>query len=400
MNWKPRKLDQCAKFLSGGTPSKSNVGYWTGDIPWVSSGEMVQSFIEDTELHLSADGALNGTRTVPKHTVLAVVRGMSLAKEFRVSITQREMTFNKDIKAFRCADDIDPHFLFYALKARKNHIRELATEASHGTKKLETDVLGSVEILVPDTVEIQKAAASIALNYDDLIENNRRRIALLEDAARQLYKEWFVRFRFPGHEHVEIINGLPEGWELTTLGAVCDTNVKSYSAKNLPEYIRYIDIAAVDKGEIVSNPPISSAEAPGRARQIASHGDVIWSNVRPNLRAYALVMHPESFDVFSTGFTILSSDHLPYSYLYYITTTDDFVAYLVNQTTGASYPAVRHGDFERAEILLPPKRLLNEFQAVCEPNFELAANLRRQGEQLAKARDFLLPRLMSGTLTV
>jgi type I restriction enzyme S subunit len=164
--------------------------------------------------------------------------------------------------------------------------------------------------------------------------------------------------------------------------------------------LRYIDISAVNRGEITLNCPIQSNDAPGRARRIANHGDVIWSNVRPNLRAFALVMHPEEIDVFSTGFTVLSSVYLPYSYLYLFTTADSFVNYLVNHTTGASYPAVRPDDFERADVVVPPKQLMATFHEMCEPNFEMATVLRQQNQNLAKARDLLLPKLMNGTVTV
>jgi type I restriction enzyme S subunit len=103
---------------------------------------------------------------------------MSLAKEFRVSITQREVAFNQDLKAFACAPELAPEFLFYALQAQREHIRDLATEASHGTKKLETDVLADVQIPLPSLVT-QGQVVSILAAYDDLIENNRRRMALL-----------------------------------------------------------------------------------------------------------------------------------------------------------------------------------------------------------------------------
>src|SRR5436309_16009243 len=110
---------------------------------------MSERHIHDTELRITAEAPAEGSRLIPANTVLAVVRGMSLAKEFRVSITKREMAFNQDLKAFACEPDIDPEFLFYAVFARRNHIRELATEASHGTKKLETDTLAAVELPVP-----------------------------------------------------------------------------------------------------------------------------------------------------------------------------------------------------------------------------------------------------------
>src|SRR5437867_946808 len=133
--WPLRRLGDCAKFLSGGTPSKARSDFWEGDIPWVSSGEMTETRIHDTPLRITADAAEDGSRLVPANTVLAVVRGMSLAKEFRVAITKREVAFNQDLKAFDCKAEVDPEFLFYALFARREYIRDLATEASHGTKK-------------------------------------------------------------------------------------------------------------------------------------------------------------------------------------------------------------------------------------------------------------------------
>ena len=92
--WEKRTLGSCAKFLSGGTPSKSRSDFWEGDLPWVSSGEMTELRLHDTVLHISEEAALQGSKVVPAKTILAVVRGMSLAKEFRISITQREMAFN------------------------------------------------------------------------------------------------------------------------------------------------------------------------------------------------------------------------------------------------------------------------------------------------------------------
>ncbi len=104
---------------------------------------------------------------------------MSLAKEFRIAITKREVAFNQDLKAFDCAPDVEPEFLFYALCARREHIRELATEASHGTKKLETDVLAAVQLPIPKP-DVQRRVIAIASAYDELMENNQRRMALLE----------------------------------------------------------------------------------------------------------------------------------------------------------------------------------------------------------------------------
>jgi type I restriction enzyme S subunit len=394
VSWKPRRLDQCAKFASGGTPSKANAAYWSGDIPWVSSGEMSQSFLEDTDLHVSSDGAESGTRMVPKHTVLAVVRGMSLANEFRISITQREMTFNQDIKALHCAEGIDPYFLFYALKARKNHIRQLATEASHGTKKLETDTLSAVEILVPETLEAQKSAASIALNYDDLIENNRRRIGLLEEAARQLYKEWFVRFRFPGHEHVRIIDGVPAGW---TKEKLSDLAIATYGHAFKSELF---------SEEPVGRPVVRIRDVPDRSSQtwtteeaptgktlengdflIGMDGDfhmnfwaggTAWLNQR--------VVRLMGKGCFSTGLLRVSIERQ--------------IMDLNETITGTTVKHLGAKHLDRIDLLVPPRALLDQSNEFCEKTRELVVNLSSQNLQLARARDLLLPKLMNGAIAV
>jgi type I restriction enzyme S subunit len=223
---------------------------------------------------------------------------------------------------------------------------------------------------------------------------------LLEESARLLYREWFVYLRFPGHEHTKIIDGVPEGWERTTLGACVRTNPQSYKASNLPEHISYIDITSVDRGLINGSTPYSSSDAPGRARRKVCDGDVIWSNVRPNLQAYALIQFPAPKDVVSTGFTVLRSTSLTFTYIYLFVTTKSFVDYLVNRATGSSYPAVRPDDFEAAKIVVPPRTLLTEFHDITEPMFRLINSLNMQNRRLSAARDMLLPRLMSGELTV
>ena len=221
---------------------------------------------------------------------------------------------------------------------------------------------------------------------------------MLEKSARQLYKEWFVHLRFPGHAHVKTKDDVPEGWERLMLGEIAHTNEESYKAKSLPTEFNYIDISSVKLGRILTKTAMLSSEAPGRARRKAKDGDIIWSNVRPNLRAYALVLEPGITDVFSTGFTVLSGKKVPFTWLYLFTTSDSFVGHLVNHATGAGYPAVRPDDFKRAKVVVPPKPLLSQFHESIEPNFRLISTLGQQCQSLARVRDLLLPRLMNGEL--
>lgn len=297
-------------------------------------------------------------------------------------------------------DMIDRGFLYYLLNAPSYRAQVRASASGSTVRHTSPGRVKACRVTIPEDIRLQSKIAGILSAYDNLIENNRQRIALLEDAARMLYREWFVYFRFPGHEHARIADGIPEGFELRRLGDVVLTNADSYAARELPEVITYVDIASVTRGRIVSRTRMTAAEAPGRARRKASDGDVIWSNVRPNLRAYALVLDPQESDVFSTGFTVLTPRNVPFSWLYLCVTTDTFIGHLVNHATGAGYPAVRPADFEGAAVLVPPARLLDLFHEATEASFRLISKLNVQCEKLAQARDLLLPRLMKGEIVV
>ena len=291
-----------------------------------------------------------------------------------------------------------PRFLhYYFLSNDWRSVIETSVISGATVDRIPLTRFPNFEVRLPD-VKTQARIVSILSAYDDLIENNRRRIQLLEQAARLLYKEWFVRLRFPGHAHVKVNDGVPEGWERKSLGEIAATNAESYKVGELPDRIQYTDISAVEEGRIVAKNMMTSAEAPGRARRKANSGDTIWSNVRPNLRAYALVLEPEGNDVFSTGFTVLSPIAVPFTYLYLLVTTDEFVGHLANHATGASYPAVRPDDFERAIVLVPSTRILRLFQDTIEPIYRFVHVLEKEMASLSQARDLLLPRLMSGDL--
>jgi type I restriction enzyme S subunit len=233
------KLGDCIKLLSGGTPSKSKEIYWGGDIPWISNKDMKIARIYDSEDHITELGAKNGTHLVPAGTILIVVRGMILAKKFPVALAMREIAFNQDLKAIDCRANINSQFLFYWLQGKEYEILGLADEAAHGTKRIQTDRLINYPIKLPDIV-IQRKIAAILSAYDDLIENNTRRIKILEDMAQALYREWFVNFRFPGHENVQMVDSplgmIPEGWEVKALASFGKVVTGKTPSKKVPEY--------------------------------------------------------------------------------------------------------------------------------------------------------------------
>jgi type I restriction enzyme S subunit len=403
MTWRELTLGDCVTLQSGGTPSKANAAYWSGPVPWVSAKDMTTLRLQDTEDHVSVEAIGNGTRLVQKGTLLAVVRGMSLAKEFRIVEVQRPMAFNQDVKAIIPRDGVDSRFILYSLLARREYVLGIADEAAHGTKRLQTDRFLAVPVSLPN-LPMQRRIASILSAYDDLIENNTRRIAILEEMARRIYEEWFVRFRFPGHDQVQKVASelglIPEEWRVGSLGEAAAINARSIRPADAPLEILYIDIASVVPGAITQKQPYRFSEAPGRARRVVGHGDVIWSCVRPNRRSYALILQPEPALIASTGFAVLSAKSVPYSYLYFAVTTDDFVGFLTNHATGAAYPAVTASTFEAAPFLIPEEEVADQFHAVVAPMLDLSETLKRKNANLRATRDLLLPKLISGELDV
>jgi len=393
----------CSRITSGGTPSRAKPEYFCTQQEghrWVKSKELLDCVITDTEEHITDQGLQKSSaKYLPEKTVLVAMYGANVGQ---LGWLRYPATVNQAI----CGLVVDPlkanfRYVYYALLATREGLIAKAQGAAQ--QNLNQDAIKSFEIPSPD-LPTQRRIASILSAYDDLIENNTRRIAILEEMARRIYEEWFVRFRFPGHEQVKMVESelglIPEGWKIVSLGDVSAINAKSIRPANAPDEILYIDIASVVPGAITQKQPYRFSEAPGRARRVVQNGDVIWSCVRPNRRSYALVLQPEPTLIASTGFAVLSAKSVPYSYLYFSVTTDDFVGFLTNHATGAAYPAVTASTFESAQLLMPQAEVADRFHSIAAPLLDLSETLKRKNANLRATRDLLLPKLISGELDV
>ena len=298
---------------------------------------------------------------------------------------------------------VDPVFLFYALQSDFGQ-GELKARGS-GTTVLGIKQSELRKVRIPIfPLPVQRRIAGILSAYDELIENSQRRIRLLEAMSRALYHEWFVHFRFPGHKKLQRVasplGDIPQGWEVKKLATVAEVNRAQINARTAPDEVHYIDISSVSPGQIDSVTTYAFADAPGRARRIVQHGDVLWSCVRPNRRSHAQVMHPEPETIASTGFAVLTATKVPFTFLYFATTTDDFVTFLTNNATGAAYPAVSGSTFEKADLLIPPAPLLKKFGDATIPMAEQIHTHQRQIQNLRRTRDLLLPRLLAGQVDI
>ena len=256
-------------------------------------------------------------------------------------------------------------FIYYYLKGSYGNLTNLKLGGSQ--QNLNSQSLKSFPITHPD-VGTQSKIAAILSAYDDLIENNQRRIELLEKMAEEIYREWFVRMRFPGHEKVRFVKGVPQDWRVAELKELAAVNPSSISRRDKPETILYVDISSVSTNQIEEVTTYAYSEAPGRARRRVKHGDVIWSSVRPANRAYCLIYEPPENLIVSTGFAVVRPNAAtPFSFLFFAVTSNPFVDQMTMVAKGAAYPATSFDDFEKAKLLVPSDELLKSFHEKAEP---------------------------------
>jgi type I restriction enzyme, S subunit len=181
--WEVVRLADCGTWVSGGTPSKQNPRYWNGDIPWISAKSLHTFFLEDSEDRITAEGAANGTRLVPEGSVLFLVRGMSLASEFRLGVAARELALNQDTKAIVPREDIDGLLIALLLRHETDTVLGLVDDATHGTKRLQTDLIESLKLALPPPKLRSALVSHLRILADRQLHNQRenRTLAALRD---------------------------------------------------------------------------------------------------------------------------------------------------------------------------------------------------------------------------
>ena len=247
-------------------------------------------------------------------------------------------------------------------------------------------------------LDVQKKIGGILSSYDDLIENNRRRIQLLELAARLLYKEWFVYLRFPGHEHTKIKNGIPEGWERTFLPDVIDVNPKTPIEK--VKEIWYVPMSALSEAGMTAETRDFERRTTHTTVKFQKN-DVLLARITPCLEngktGLAYFLGDDEVACGSTEFIVLRGKRVSHVFTYCLARSYPFRGNAIKSMIGSSgRQRVQASCFDEYKVPLPPKHLLEMFDDIAHGSFEQIRVLIAQNDRLAKARDLLLPRLMNG----
>ncbi|MHB1115546.1 restriction endonuclease subunit S [Sideroxydans sp.] len=277
----------------------------------------------------------------------------------------------------------------------KQYVNSVKGGAAQGNANARTLTL--FKFRLPPT-DVQERIAEILEYYDDLIENNRRRIQLMEESARLLYKEWFVQMRFPGHEHVKIIDGVPEGWERKNLDELCYQVKVSIDPSEVEEGTPYIGLEHIPRRSITLS-EWETAEKVTSGKYSYQEGDIIFGKIRPYFHkvGFALTSGITSSD----AIVIRPHQAKHYAYLLMLISSDQFVA-LASQTVkeGSKMPRADWTFLSQQYFLVPSGSLLEVFQEQIATIVKQLKVLSFQNKQLAQARDILLPRLLNGELAV
>lgn len=248
------------------------------------------------------------------------------------------------------------------------------------------------EVCLPQ-LDVQRHLASILAAYDDLIENNRRRIRLLEQAARMLYEEWFVRLRFPGYEGTTVTNGVPDGWETKPLSALCNDVRKSVDPKTLPPDTAYIGLEHMPRRSITLN-EWTSSDGVESAKLAFREGDVLFGKIRPYFHKVGFTL---TGGIASSDAIVIRPVDRYYEYMLLLLSSDGFVS-LASKTVreGSKMPRADWNFLSASDVLVPEPATLNAFRRVTRPVLDQLRNRALSSRRLAAGRDLLLPRLMSG----
>lgn len=371
--------DICTKVCSGGTPTSSNPAYYDGNIPWLNTNEVNFCNIYSTNKTISEEGLKkSAAKYVPENTVIVAMYGVTAGKcaIAKIPLTTNQACCNLIIDK----EKADYCYVYYYLRQQSDSLNKLAIGGAQ--QNLNALTIKKFKIALP-TLPTQKKIASILSAYDRLIENNTRRIRLLEQMAENLYKEWFVRFRFPEHEKVEMVNGLPKGWKVEKIKE-CVKRLpfgRTYKAKELSQdgEVIVIDQSTSDFLGFHNNTPDHHATFNSPIILFGDH-------------SCKFCLMTRNFSLGENIIPFISKDTKQ---------IDNYYLYFATHKLIVTEEYKRHwGRLSSMKILIPTIDIQQKFNKLIIKNEKMKKLLFIQNQLLTRQRDLLLPRLMSGKLEV
>ena len=392
--WKEITLGELCVLRAGSVFKPHFQGKSEGEIPFIKVSDMNLSenhvYIRQANNWISEEmRAEMRAKTFPIGTTVFAKIGEAL-RQNRVRLLVRETIIDNNMMgAIPIRSVVDPKFLFYRLE----DFDIASTATGTALPYLTVSTLAGSRFVIPP-LHIQRRIAGTLSSYDDLIENNHRRIQLLEETARSLYREWFVHFRFPGHDKVKMVSSplgsIPQGWEVSRLDAIAENFdrlrkpiSKMQRAKMQGEYPYY---GAAKVFDYVNNFIFD-----GEYLLMAEDGSVITPDRAPVLQLVNEKFWPNNHTHILRGKAPVSTH-----FLYLGLSLVDISPYI----TGAAQPKITQENMNRILFFCGPTELHRDFDRLVVPMIHGSQILQRKNKNLRRTRDLLLPKLLSGGLDV
>ena len=410
MSWPHRRLETLAatepySFVGGPFGSKlTSRDYVAEGVPVIRGSNLNGSrflsmndfvFVSDSKVQedLSGNLAKAGDLVFTQRGTLgqvAIIPEGGISNRYVVSQSQMKITLDENKS--------DKFFLYYYFSSRQTVEKILNLVSSSGVPHINLTVLRNFEVPVP-SLDIQKRIASVLSAYDDLIENNRRRIQLLEQAARLLYKEWFVHLRFPGHEHVKIKDGVPEGWERKKIAEVCETVGGGTPSTKVSEYwggdITWVVPTDVTRNDCLvlldSERKITEKGLRESSAQLVPANTILMTS-RASVGFFALM----DVEVCTNQGFINIIPHDEEMRMYLLFNLMSRASEIRSNAKGTTYPEISKGRFRQMDIVIPARTLVVDFAKIASGIIRQVRYLKHSMLKLTQARDLLLPKLMNG----
>lgn len=346
------------------------------------------------------------TRYEPNDILLTnsgTIGRMAIAKD--IAETKRT-TFQKSVAIIKPNErKVLPLWLYYYLKANIHILGDIASGAAQ--KNLLLKDIRAFKINVPECA-IQKSIMTILSSYYDIIEKNNRRIQLLEEAARLLFREWFVHFRFPGHEKMKIVDRdgrkMPSDWDYLPFTKIKIFKKAPLGVPVFTDIRQYYQTSEIDGTTITGDgEEVDYENRPSRADIAPRVNTVYFAKMKDTDKVLYFNKGNSCLlekILLSTGMVGFTTDKKYLGFLFGLLKSYEFVQCKNNFATGATQVSLNNASLKKIKVLFPTLNLVGLYSEIVNPLLEECSLLRSQNKKLAQARDLLLPRLMNGTIEV
>lgn len=403
-DWKKIKISDLGKVITGNTPPRKNpelYGVHTIFIKPTDVSEEEKYTYNPEECYSESGFNKYRNSLIPKGSTCVVTIG-SIGK--KMTKAHCDCFINQAMNAVVPNEYYDEEFVFYVLKYNLVQLKTLDSGTASGRENVSKSSFSNINLLVPTEKKIQYKIGSILSAYDDLIENNLKRIKLLEEIAQRTYEEWFVKFRVNGEQlPIDEKTGLPVGWERKKLNDV--VNIVSGFPFKSSEYVddgqfKIVTIKNVQDGYFVPITTDTLVEIPQKVKkvQVLETGDIILS-LTGNVGRVCLV-YGDNYLLNQRVAKLIPNEKSSSGFIYFIMRNDKMITTLENISNGAAQQNLSPINMGNVEVVYPDEITVTKFNKLSDTAVMQICQLYILNQKLKESRDILLPKLMNGTIKV